>query len=317
MDAVVCRGLTKRYGDVTALDHLDLAVPARTVFGFLGPNGAGKTTTVRLLAGLISPSAGQAWVNGQEVTRGAAAFRANMGFLPDVPAFIDWMTGDEFLAFVGELHGLPGREIRTRRGELLELVGLEESARRRIGGFSRGMKQRLGIAQALMSRPSLLIMDEPTSALDPAGRRDVLQLISRLGQDTTVFMSTHILSDVERVCQAVAIIDGGRLVAQSTVEELQRRQPRSTFEVEVEEDPTPLAEALAAAPWAAASEVVSVNGRPTLRVRAADLPRASRELPGIVAASGLTLLRYELARPGLEDIFVGLTGGDASRGEAR
>jgi ABC-2 type transport system ATP-binding protein len=311
MDAIICQGLTKRYGDITALDGLDLAIPERTVFGFLGPNGAGKTTTVRLLAGLSRPTAGRAWVNGEEALQGSTAFRAGIGYLPDVPAFCDWMTAREFLSFVGELHRLPVPENRTRRDELLELVDLEDSAGRRIGGYSRGMKQRLGIAQALMNRPGVLFMDEPTSALDPVGRRDILQLIERLGQDTTVFMSTHILSDVERVCGVVGIIDRGRLVTQSTVEELRQRYARSVFEVEVEEDPAALVETLGSVPWVARAEVLAVNGAPVLRVQASDVGRARRELPEVIAGSGLTLLRYELTLPSLEDIFVELLGGEA------
>ena len=222
------------------------------------------------------------------------------------------MTGREFLRFVGELHHLPSREVSVRRDELLELVDLEPAAGRRIGGYSRGMKQRLGIAQALMNRPRVLFMDEPTSALDPIGRRDVLLLIERLSRETTVFMSTHILSDVERVCDVVGIIDQGRLVTQSSVEELRRRYASSVFELEFEEDATPMAGRLEAVPWLISHEIVTINETPILRLRAGDVNRAKAELPALVAASGLTLLRYELTLPSLEDIFVELIEG---RGE--
>ena len=306
MEAITCQGLTKRYGDVTALDNLNLAIEERCVFGYLGPNGAGKTTTVRLLAGLSLPSAGRAWVAGEEVTSDSPAIRSKIGYLPDVPAFYDWMTGREFLNFVGELHHLPSREIGLRRDELLELVDLQQAAGRRIGGYSRGMKQRLGIAQALMNRPTVLFMDEPTSALDPIGRRDVLLMIERLSHKTTVFMSTHILSDVERVCDVVGIIDRGKLVIKSPVDELRQRYARSVFELEFEEDAGPLIAKLESVPWLTKQEMVTVNDSPVLRLQARDIDTAKLELPQLVATSGLTLLRYELTLPSLEDIFVEL-----------
>ena len=309
MEAIRCQNLTKRYGEITALDNLDLTIEEHSVFGFLGPNGAGKTTTVKLLIGLSIPSAGTAWIAGEEITTGNAVVRTGIGFLPDVPAFCDWMTGQEFLTFVGELHGLPSREISLRRDEQLELVDLKDAARRKIGGYSRGMKQRLGIAQALMNHPRVLFMDEPTSALDPVGRRDVLLLIERLREQTTVFMSSHILSDVERVCDVVGIIDKGKLVIQSTVEELRQRYTRSIFELEFEEDTAPLMARIESAHWLATQEFIAINEVPTLRVQVNNIAEAKRELPGLVAASGLTLLRYELTLPSLEDIFVDLVEG--------
>jgi len=298
---------------VAALDGLDLVVEERSVFGFLGPNGAGKTTTVRLLVGLSLPSAGRAWVDGELVTPEAVSLRGRIGYLPDVPAFYNWMTGREYLSFAGELHHLSLREVSLRRDELLELVDLKEAAKRKIGGYSRGMRQRLGIAQALINRPRVLFMDEPTSALDPMGRRGVLELIERLSKETTVFMSTHILSDVERVCDVVAIIDRGKLVTQSPVEELRQRYARSVFELEFEEDAGPLIAKLESMPWLTKMEMVTVNGAPALRLQARDIDKAKLELPKIVAASGLTLLRYELKLPSLEDIFVELVAGGGTR----
>ena len=308
METIQCQGLTKRYGNIVALDDLNLVVEERSVFGFLGPNGAGKTTTIRLLTGLSLPSAGTARVADEEVTSNSQALRSKIGYLPDVPAFYEWMTGREFLHFVGEIHRLPAWERNKRADEILDLVDLQEAAGRRIGGYSRGMKQRLGIAQAIINRPEVLFMDEPTSALDPIGRRDVLLLIERLSQETTIFMSTHILSDVERVCDTVVIIDRGKLVKQSTVEELRQRYARSAFELEFEEDATPLLAGLDAIPWLEKWEMATVNETPVLRIQARDVDRAKRELLQLVAASGLTLLRYELTLPSLEDIFVELMG---------
>ena len=313
MVAIKCEGLTKRYRDVVALDSLDLSVEERSIFGFLGPNGAGKTTTVKLLVGLGNPSVGRAWVAGKEVTPEAIGLRKKIGYLPEVPAFYNWMTGLEFLSFVGELHHLSKAEIENRCDELLELVELKEAAKRRIGGYSRGMRQRLGIAQAIINKPEVLFLDEPCSALDPIGRRKVLELIKRLSAGATVFMSTHILSDVERVCDSVGIIDRGKLITTSSMEELQRKYTRSVFELEFEEDTSPLVAKLQAVPWLVKAEQVEVNSSPALRIQVTDINTAKRELPGIVAASGLTLLRYELALPSLEDIFVELVAGGGNK----
>ncbi len=310
MAAIKCEGLTKRYGNVVALDSLDLSIKERSIFGFLGPNGAGKTTTIKLLVGLSNPTVGRARVAGQEVTPEAIGLRKKIGYLPEVPAFYNWMNGLEFLSFVGELYHLSKAEIKNRSDELLELVELKETAKRRIGGYSRGMRQRLGIAQALMNRPEVLFLDEPCSALDPIGRREVLELIKRLSAGATVFMSTHILSDVERVCDSVGIINQGKLVMTSSMEELQCRYARSIFELEFEEDASPLVAELQAVPWMDKVEQVEVNGAPALRLRVTDINTAKRELPAIVIASGLTLLRYELTLPSLEDIFIELVAGE-------
>lgn len=312
MTAISTQDLSKHYGTIKALDRLNLEVPENVVFGFLGPNGAGKTTTVKLLTGFAHPTSGRAWVAGEKVGDGNLALQAKTGLLPDVPAFYDWMSGREFLHLVGELHHLPEREKGQRTEELLELVDLRGAGNRRIGGYSRGMRQRLGIAQALVNRPKVLFMDEPTSALDPIGRREVLGLILHLRETTTVFMSTHILSDVERVCNMVGIVDKGRLVAVSSVEALQKKYARSVFEMEFMEDAKPFMESLKRVPWLAEPDLVVENGTPIVRVRAVDIDHARKELPRFISESGLTLTRYELSLPSLEDIFVEiLNSGDA------
>jgi ABC-2 type transport system ATP-binding protein len=192
VNAIEVYGLSKRYGSATVLKDLSLAVPRGSVYGFLGPNGAGKTTTLRILTGLAKPSAGRAVIEGVEVGRG----RPPLSFLPDTPSFYSWMTAPEFLRYIARLHELKAPDIDG----VLERVGLEESRRKRIGSFSRGMKQRLGLAQALLPRPQVLLLDEPVSALDPAGRKDVLDIMAELRGEMTVFFSTHILSDAERIC---------------------------------------------------------------------------------------------------------------------
>lgn len=304
MAAIRTEGLSKHYGAIKAVDNLNLEVPENVVFGFLGPNGAGKTTTVKLLTGFARPTAGRAWVAGEAVDDGRQAFRSSIGLLPDVPAFYDWMSGRELLCLVGELHRLPGPEIKRRADELLEMVDLARAGGRRIGGYSRGMRQRLGIAQALVNRPRVLFMDEPASALDPMGRRDVLSLIARLRQTATVFMSTHILSDVERVCDMVGIVDKGVLITVSSMDDLRQRFTGSVFEMEFMEDPGPFRESLQKVPWLTGPEIVAHGGASVLRVKAADVDRARKELPRVIGESGLTLTRYELVLPTIEDIFM-------------
>ncbi len=278
------------------------------VFGFLGRNGAGKTTTLRILSGLARPTAGTAHVLGHDVTRASDAVRARIGFLPDVPGFYPWMTAREYLEFAGRLFGLDAATLDARAIALLEMAGLA-SVTTRVGGFSRGMKQRLGIAQALINAPSLLMLDEPTSALDPIGRREVLEMVASLRGRTTVFFSTHILADVERVCDAVAILERGRVVASAGIAELTARAGRANrLVVEVEgDDAAAVAGLLAGRAWLGRSETVER----TLRMTVSDLPTAQREIPAAIAAAGVALRRFEIEEASLEDVFVELVGGPA------
>ncbi|MGD9142440.1 MAG: ABC transporter ATP-binding protein [Dehalococcoidia bacterium] len=311
MTAIRTENLSKHYGKIIALDNLNLEVPDNAVFGFLGPNGAGKTTTVKLLTGFSRPTSGTAWVADEKVGDGNLALQSKTGLLPDVPSFYTWMSGREFLHMVGELHELSRNEIRRRAGELLDMVELTKAANRRIGGYSRGMRQRLGIAQALMNRPRVLFMDEPTSALDPIGRREVLELITRLRESATIFMSTHILSDVERVCDTVGVVNNGRLVTVSSIEDLRRKYARSYFEIEFMEDASAFAESLKSIDWLTSPMMVYEGGTPVMRVGAVDIEKARQGLPRLIGESGLTLTRYELVLPDLEEIFMKIMeGGD-------
>jgi len=209
-NAISMDRLTKHYAGVQALTDLSLDVPAGTVFGFLGPNGAGKTTALKVLAGLARATAGSATVNGVPVSA-AGDHRRQLGYLAQDPRFYGWMTGRETLRYVARFRGLgPDRERQI--GELLGRVGIAEAADRHTSTYSGGMRQRLGIAQALVGRPAVILLDEPVSALDPIGRKDVLDLMRELKGETTVFYSTHILDDVQRVSDHVAILDHGRLV---------------------------------------------------------------------------------------------------------
>ena len=312
MEAIKCEGLTKRFGPITAVDSLDMVVEDGCVFGFLGRNGAGKTTTIKLLTALSKPTQGKAWVAGEEVVHNSLTLRRKIGYLPEEPTFYNWMNGREYMIYVGELFHLHGGEIKRRSSELLNWVDLEEAASRRIGGYSKGMRQRLGIAQALMNSPEVLFLDEPASGLDPMGRRDVLEAILRLKGETTVFMSSHILSDVERVCDVVGIIDHGRLITQSPMEELRQKYAHSVFELEFEEPTDSLLDSLKPLSWVSKVEEIE-PGVASLRVVVNDLATAKRELLERVAQSELTLLRYELTLPSLEDVFIELVGNEGNK----
>jgi ABC-2 type transport system ATP-binding protein len=304
--AIETHGLTKRYGRVLALEALDLVVPSGSIFGFLGPNGAGKTTTLRLLSDLAVATGGSATVAGVPIGGTSGALARNIGYLDQDPRFYAWMSGRELLKLVGRLHGLGGYALHQRVGDVLEIVGLTRAADRRIGGYSGGMRQRLGIGQAILNRPQVLFLDEPVSSLDPEGRRDILQIIERLRGTATVFMSTHILNDVERVCDRVAILNIGHLVVEGPIDELLDRYARPIYELQ----PAPqqpgaverLAEAIRPEPWA--SEVRT--SPEAVRVFVSDPKLAGPALLPIVARTGIDLVRYERARPSLEDVFLRL-----------
>ncbi len=231
--------------------------------------------------------------------------RAGIGYLPDVPGFYNWMTANEFLGFSGGLFGIGRPALDARIRVLLGLAGLN-GVTTRIGGYSRGMKQRLGIAQALINAPRLLLLDEPTSALDPMGRKEVLDMLETLKGRTTVFFSTHILADVERVCDTVAILDQGRLVAQAPIDELKARYGASKIVVEVEEGADELAAALGREPWTSAVARADNGG---IIVTVSDTAAAKRTIPAMVAARALALTRMEAGEMGLEEVFVQLVSG--------
>ena len=308
MIAVRTEELRKVFGTILALDGLNLSVEEGTVFGFLGPNGAGKTTSIRILTGLAHATGGQAWVMGKDVSSNQHEIAQQIGFLPEEPAFYPWMTPREFLDYVGRVFSLPAVERTTRTKELLALAGLEEAAKRRIGGFSRGMRQRLALAQALFNRPKVLFLDEPASALDPVGRKEVLDFIESLRGQCTVFMSTHILADVERVCDTVGIIDRGRLVTAASREALLAQYAIPAFEIEVDAKSQaalmPWSEVVKREAWV---KTISVQGF-VARVIVSDVEAAKRDLLASITQAGLILSRYEVVRPSLEDVFLQLVG---------
>lgn len=300
--------LVKTYGNVRALDGLSLHVPRGVVYGFLGPNGAGKTTTMRIVSGLAKADAGTVVVGDIPVAAGGEDHRKLIGALPEEPAFYSYMTAQEYLAdFVAPLHGIKGKEARRRARDLLERVGLREAAKRRVQGFSRGMRQRLGLAAALIHQPPVLLLDEPVSALDPAGRKEVLDLIEDLRGQTTILLSTHILADVERVCDVVGIVKAGRLVLQDARAALLDRYAVPVFEVEVEGAWGGWAETARALPLV---REVAVKDR-IARLAVSDVAAAQPAVLRSLSEAGMVVRRFELAHPSLEEIFLRLTGAEA------
>lgn len=305
--AIRCENLSRTYGAVQALRPLNLTVAAGSIFGFLGRNGAGKTTTIRLLTGLARPTSGRAWVNGVETTRADSAARAQFGYLPQDPAFYNWMTPLEYLDYVGRLFQMEATTRKQRAAEMLALVDLETAAKRQIGGFSGGMVQRLGIAQSLLHEPPVLFLDEPTSALDPAGRYEVLELISTLRGRVTVFLSSHILGDVERVCDTIGIVHQGELLLVQEREALLAQYATNVISLELDRaylaHSVSLMPQLQAQPWALG--VTQEDNR--LHVTVSDVAAAKSALLPLLAEQGAVLNRYEWIRPSLEDVFLQLS----------
>ena len=235
MEALKIENLHKSFGKNTIINGLSMSIPENTIFGFLGINGAGKTTTMKMILGFLKKDEGSIEVFGEEVSFGQSKTNRFIGYLPDVPEFYGYMTAKEYLNLCGSITGLSKNEIKKKSEELLELVGLRD-VNKRISGYSRGMKQRLGIAQALLNSPKLLICDEPTSALDPLGRKEILDIILKIKDSTTVIFSTHILSDVEAICDHVVVLDKGKNVLEGSIDELKNIKRKNTIKIRFKSD---------------------------------------------------------------------------------
>ena len=303
-------GLEKRYRRVRALQGLDLEVPRGSVFGFLGPNGAGKTTTMKILMGLIRPTRGEAFMFGRDIRHSGPAIRSRIGYLPQDPAFHADRSVREILMFAGRLYGGDRgfRVLRRRVDALIERVGLTDKARRRVRVLSGGERQRLGIAQALVGRPELLILDEPSAGLDPAGRREVIDLIDSVRGDTTVFYSTHILDDVERVSDAVAIVAGGRKLATGPLEDI-LAAPTASYLVRLRGEPNGLRERLMALPWVKAVTAIEREGLHEWTVDVGD-GGAGRLLAAVTSQPGFDVVEFHAGDRRLEDAYLEIVGAD-------
>lgn len=299
MDILKLSHVSKAFGTKKVLKDLSLAVPEHSVFGFIGENGAGKTTTMKMILGLLRPDSGAIEVCGEKVTFGENKTNRYIGYLPDVPEFYGFMTPAEYLAMCGSIAGLEKGEIRRRSEELLDLVGLLHE-KKRIHGFSRGMKQRLGIAQALLGNPRLLICDEPTSALDPVGRREILNILTSVREHTTVVFSTHILSDVERICDCAAFLHGGRIALEGSIEDMKRARGGSGLEIE-------FVKAEDRAGFEKAFPGGIQEGELRLRYEK-KTERESIRMLAHIAGQGIAVRRYEMLEPTLENLFMEVLG---------
>ena len=286
MDAIIIKNLTKKYNDIIALNNLSLNVPKGSIFGFIGPNGAGKTTTLKILTGFIHADSGTIETSSK-----------NISFLPDVPGFYGYMTPNEFLMLCANINDISDKEKRI--SELLDFTGLKHK-NRKISSFSRGMLQRLGIAQALITKPDILYLDEPVSALDPIGRKQVLEILKALKGNITVFFSTHILADVERICDYAAIINEGNLIKTGSIEELLKTGKKATIELKLSKINDLIINEIKSQ-----SYVDSLNIKDdTLFISVLDKDKAGIKLIDLVKRNNLILYKYNIRNTDLEDIFI-------------
>lgn len=301
MDILTIQNLSKSFGKQNIIDNLNLSVPEGSIFGFIGKNGAGKTTTMKMILGLLLPDSGKIHVCGKPVCFGQTETSQSVGYLPDVPEFYNYMTPVRYLELCGEIIGLSKAEISKRSQELLSLVGLDGTTKK-IGGFSRGMKQRLGIAQALFTQPKLLICDEPTSALDPAGRKEILDILRKTGGTTTVLFSTHILSDVERICDHAAFLNKGKIAVSGTLAEIKalHGHDRLLLEFSTAKDLQLFRRQKPLAPLLLHAEE---TGR-ELILCSRNMDQVQKSLFRVLADAEICPVKIELMEPSLESLFL-------------
>jgi ABC-2 type transport system ATP-binding protein len=305
-------GLSKAYKDVQALKSLDLKVAPNSIFGFLGPNGAGKTTTIKLLLGLARPTSGGALVFGHDIVHDSVEIRKRVGYLAQDPRYYEYMTARQTLRYTAHFFFKgPEKEIEARVANTLELVGLSDKADRPLKGFSGGERQRLGIAQAQINYPDLLILDEPAASLDPQGRRDVLEVMERLRKHTTIFYSTHILSDVQRVSDTVAILNKGQLIAQAPIDQLLAGGSGAIIYVlTLKGDAAQAQQRVAAQPWVVSIKVTPDNAHTDWQVTVTDEAAAEDQLLRLVLADAqVNVIEFGRKKYELEEVFLGLVEG--------
>lgn len=292
--------LNKTFGSFQALKNININVKKGEIYGFLGHNGAGKSTTINILTGLSKPTSGNCLVNGYELSKNLHPGDLHIGYLPEEPKFYPWMTGFEMLQYLGSIQNKVCS--KQRINEIIDWIGLTSAAKRKVGGYSRGMKQRLGIGAALIHDPELLLLDEPSSALDPEGRSDVLKLILDLKErGKTVFFSTHILSDVERVCDTVAILNKGSIVQEKPLNDLLKENIMQVYDITVKES----FDLLIIEQLKEIEGVEKVTSKDnTFSVWVKDTEETSVRLLAFLASAKLKVLSYSIRSKTLEDIFL-------------
>lgn len=301
MSLVQINGLKKSFQDTEVIKGLDFCLEKGKCVALLGPNGAGKTTTLRMLSGLMAPSSGAITFTN---ARKGEDIRRFIGYLPQFPVFYEWMSGLEFLTYVGKLAGLNQKLAKERSLELLQLVGIIEAKNRRVGKYSGGMKQRLGIAQALIHRPELIMLDEPVSALDPIGRREVLDLLEGLKKQTTILFSTHILNDAEEVCDEILFLHNGNIVESGSMAVLRKRHQQAKIDF-IFKNKSNEYERYFTNQEVTKSVILDGN---RLSVYVKDIELARRIFLQEVAAQNWPLEKFELSSMNLEDVFMKVVG---------
>ncbi|MCM3243402.1 ABC transporter ATP-binding protein [Cytobacillus firmus] len=296
MPVVNIINLKKRFQDQEVIKGLDFQLSERKCIALLGANGAGKTTTLKMLAGLVKPDSGSIVFEGSE----KADFRRLIGYLPQFPVFYEWMTGNEFLEYAGQLAGLSKSEAKDRAKELLELTGIAEAKNRRIGKYSGGMNQRLGIAQAIIHRPKLVMLDEPVSALDPFGRREVLELMDKLKKESAILFSTHILNDAEEICDEILFLHNGELVESGTLAGLRTKHQQAKIDLAFKENTLQYAEELSLLQPVSSMKLDGEYASFLVE----DIEYARELFLTEIMKRNLPLVKFEISRTRLEDVFM-------------
>lgn len=299
MSLLQVKRLSKTFGDSQAVSQISFDIQKGSCVSLLGPNGAGKTTTLKMLSGLLVPTDGTIEFKG--MSKGAD-IREYIGFLPQHPAFYNWMSGLEFLKYAGRLAHLPKGEANSRALKLMEMVGIDDAKHRRIGGYSGGMKQRLGLAQAMIHKPKLLILDEPVSALDPVGRRDVLNMMREIKKETTILFSTHVLHDAEGISDDVLIIRKGEIVISGSLHSVRSEHQQPVIIIEFDQEKA-LEEWMAG--WNGHEMIVEfLREQNTLKVVVHDLNEAKSVFLKDIVDKNMPIRRFEVAQTTLEDLFM-------------
>jgi ABC-2 type transport system ATP-binding protein len=310
------QALSKDYKGVKALSALNLQVPKNSIFGFLGPNGAGKSTTIKMLLGLTRPTSGKAAIFGRDIVRDGLSIRRRVGYLAQDPRYYEHMTARQTLRYTARFFYRGPRDlIEARVEEMLHLTGLAQKADRPIKGFSGGERQRLGIAQAQVNYPDLLILDEPAASLDPQGRHDVLSVMETLRKYTTIFYSTHILEDVQRVSDTVAILNHGRLIAEAPIEQLLAGDGQAiVYSVSIKGDASRAQTRLASQSWVQSLSTIADDGVVTWQVSVSDEDAAEDQILRLILEDGdLRVRSFGRKTHNLEEVFLSLVGEDGSK----
>lgn len=301
MEILRINNVSKSFGTLKVVEDLNFTVEENSIFGFIGKNGAGKTTTMKMILGFVKPTKGEIYVCGEKVLYGNTRTNKYIGYLPDVPEYYGYMTPREYLKLCGEVTAMSSKAINLKSEELLSLVALD-GVNRKIGGFSRGMKQRLGIAQALLNEPKLLICDEPTSALDPIGRKEILDILYKLKNKTTIIFSTHILSDVERICNNIGVLDKGKIVMKGNIANIKEKYRSDSILIELnnKEDAYILQGKLK--DFESITNII-IDGKEVI-LHLNNINEISKEIIKLIANSNISITKYEVLEPSLENLFL-------------